>query len=298
MHILHNVKVFYNLLLFNSMSCTEKVSSKTYKDIIVCVTIDGDEKVQGDLKEAIPLVFSILKGEGLEGKVTWFLNEHDCKWTKSYQDYLKQIMSRGDEISLHSHVESIIHDYAALYRRIKEDKERLENFCRQNMDSTYEIVSFRSGRMCKSIQLFHVLEALGFKYDCSVRPGWRRVSSGYLVDDRDVPIYQGGYFVKPMVYKVPEKGECQLLEIPTNLYVYHPRLIYKHRQSVQSPLVYVILKHPYEFLGENITLRLIVSIYFKKLIETLRTISGIKFMKIREAGDLLRAYFKNSCYNT
>jgi len=55
-------------------------------------------------------------------KLLFFINEYNYKWAERYAFFLKQIIFRGYEIGLHSHVESIISNYESLIKRIKIEK--------------------------------------------------------------------------------------------------------------------------------------------------------------------------------
>ena len=115
---MHIIKALYNIELFNFLSYIDRALS-CQVEVIACITVDGDEKRLGDISKGFPVLLEILDKEGLRGKVTWFINEHDYQWTDRYPNYLKQIIDRGDEIALHSHVEPIINDYDALYDYIR-----------------------------------------------------------------------------------------------------------------------------------------------------------------------------------
>lgn len=245
-------------------------------ELIVCITIDGDEKNKGDIATAVPLLLRFFDQTHLRGKVTWFLNQHDVNWIEKYPDLVVQILHRKDEIGLHSHVEDMIHDYRSLVRIISNAKQKIEEYCAKHLSSNYSIISFRSGKLAKSEELFNAISDAGFKFDSSVRPGWSR--NDIHTDDRDIPPLIDPHYIDPIDYKVSSPSPKTILELPVTLYPYSP-LVRKYPN--QRKVLYVILKHPYAFLG---ILGLFTRAYIQALLFFVKRFPNIKFMTIREAG--------------
>lgn len=187
-----------------------------------------------------------------------------------------QILDRKDEVGLHSHVEDIIHNYWSLVRTISDAKQKIEGYCAKCRSNGYFIVSFRSGKLAKSEELFNAISDAGFKFDSSVRPGWSRNDTH--TDDRDIPPLIDPYYVDPIDYKVPSSSLKTILELPVTLCSYSP-LVRKYPN--QRKVLYVILEHPYAFLG---ILGLLTRAYIRALLFFAKRFPNVKFMTIRDAG--------------
>lgn len=260
------------------LAITSSVAKRCAQNIelIVCITIDGDEKNKGDIATAVPFLLRFFDQTHLRGKVTWFLNQYDVNWVERYPDLIMQILDRKDEVGLHSHVEDRIHDYRSLVRIISNAKQRIEEYCAKRLSNNYCIISFRSGKLAKSEELFNAISDAGFKFDSSVRPGWS--GNDIHSDDRDVRPLIDPYYVDPIDYKVPSSSPKTILELPVTLDPYSPIV---RKGPNQRKVLYVILKHPYAFLG---ILGLFTRAYIRTLLFFVKRFPNVKFMTIKDAG--------------
>ena len=79
-------------------------------------------------------LLALLEECGLQGKVTWFLNEGDVGWSTKYKTLIRDMIGAGYEIGLHTHVGSIFRDAGLetlsssdeVYEIMKRTKEDLE----------------------------------------------------------------------------------------------------------------------------------------------------------------------------
>ena len=133
----------------------------------------------------------LLEESGLEGKVTWFLNEGDVGWSAKYKTLIRDMVRVGYEIGLHTHVGSIFRD--AGLETLAEDDEVFEIVKRTKEDLEQcmgrACISHRFGCYVQAKKLYSMVKRLGMRILSDVNPGvFLRDLEGHILDNASVPI--------------------------------------------------------------------------------------------------------------
>lgn len=218
------------------------------KEIYICISIDGDLPENETLaNKAIEYTLKLLKEENLEGNVTWFINEGEYNWTKNYPGALRALIQKDYDIELHSHyVEKYWNktgekpSYGQIFEQYKKERESLEDFIENKIHQRYEIIGFRGGCHVMISDSYKALKSLGFKFDSSEVPGFRRYMNHSFIDYTDIPLSRNWYF-----------RENGLLELPT--YIFIPTLTYIKvlKESHKSIIVLSHFFHTYNFVNKD-----------------------------------------------
>lgn len=138
------------------------------------ITIDGDLRVGGvqQQRTAIRQIRQAHAALGLTGRVTWFINEHDFKWTTYHPDLLLELVESGEGIGLHDHVDSWYLENAPaaeLCSFFEESRQKLASFyLRHGWEPALQM--HRNGCCVQGANLYQALENVGYTILSDVRP--------------------------------------------------------------------------------------------------------------------------------
>jgi hypothetical protein len=253
------------------------------REVYVCLTVDGDAGQNPHaIGKGFPLLLKIYDRFNLQGTVSWFINNQD-EWTTRYPHFLEAILKRGDRIELHCHVEDLIRDddYHKILSQLKKGKEELEQFCRSIIPD-YQVECFRSGRFDRSEKMFTALEEIGIRYDSSLTHSSSFKINGRKIDDTDISPSTNCYFLKPISYKVPQKNQTQIVEIP--VWEPFPRLK-KLLRAGHDPVVITNLIHPFNLITARGAINHFVKGYYQWIVRLHKKIHSARFLTLVEAGE-------------
>ena len=171
---------------------------------IILATIDGDPGASSWIPPvtdeewrrwkkyyecAVKVLFDIFDTAGLIGKITWFLNEVDVRWTHNFPYLLDAILERGDTVGLHSHFggifgRPIVSTFKDVLAVCKAGKEELEAYL-----GGRKIKLHRSGCFRQTATIYEVLKTLGFNVVSDVNPGRKTLDAeGHILDNSTIPL--------------------------------------------------------------------------------------------------------------
>lgn len=136
-------------------------------------------------------LLALFEESGLQGKVTWFLNEGDVGWSAKYKTLIRDMVRAGYEIGLHTHVGSIFRDAGLetlssgeqVYEIMMRTKEELEGCLGQ------ACLSHRFGCYYQTKTLYSLVKRMGLRILSDVNPGvFLRDLEGHILDNANVPI--------------------------------------------------------------------------------------------------------------
>lgn len=269
---------FYYIHKINPFSRNKK------REIIICITIDGDLLEKKEISEiALSKCFRLLEKHKIKGKVTWFINELKDDWSKKYRKWLYKLKDEGYEIGYHDDyvyfqkkkgrnpsVEEIYGKYEKGINKLKE------------VIGKKEIISFRAGETCTTKELFEAIRKLGFRYDSSIVP---ERNLGDHFDYRKISIAEGVYFI--------DDGK-KILEFPVTACPINHALLTNKKPFI----VLVYFWHPCNFTkhGPGYETKETDWLFILKinyLLYSLRIMfPNAKWMTIREAGEYVLSKYK------
>ena len=218
---------------------------------MVCLTIDGDLYNNVEVsKKAIHFTIKFLEFFGINGKVTWFINE-EFGWTKHYINELRSIVAKGNEIGLHVHKinedvrkgkVSSVEELKKVFKKYKTTLEKVTG---------NKIVSFRSGAHAHTPQMFTALSHLDFYYDSSIIPGKIIYVDKELYPHSKNDIYVDNRRIKKRKVFYISNSLC-VKEVPNSKWKYfHPIDLVRKDGSynVRNIFKWGVLISLYKFLG-------------------------------------------------
>ena len=118
------------------------------KKLIFIMTIGGDMRVSSSVtnNESLMAIVDVFDRQGVSGHCTWMLNEGDFAFTLLYQDFMKEILKRGDTIGIHDHIDFLKGnwDYDAIKDFCSRSRGRIEGWLETN-GYKQEVLSHRFG---------------------------------------------------------------------------------------------------------------------------------------------------------
>lgn len=262
-------------LIYLAIGC---IFIKVPNRVLVCLSVDCDgHGYKLSIPEGHKWLFQFYSKLGLEGKITYFVNEK-YKYTKLYPQILKEILERGDRIELHSHYEKLVFEekYQELKNEIEKEYIQLSDFCK-DIDPSYKIKCFRSGSHARSITLFKVLKELNIKCDSSLLHNQKINVYGYEIDDSDTPL--NCYYSDPINFKKTSENKT-ILEIPVWQPLPDLRSIKKY-VNPNEPVIITVLIHPFNIYTEK--KNIIGVLFYKFCVWCLRKINNVEFMRLDKA---------------
>ena len=246
------------------------------KDFLL-VTVDcdlrsEDASLRQDSLEQLAKVFA---QEGARGHITWFLNEKDFSLTENHQDFLREVLKRGDALGIDDHLDSLEGDLRKEQVLVpcREAKKKVEEWLKGN-GYAQEIICHRNGHLVQHQAIYEALRELGYKVISDIWPGNSKVASspGIGFDNRPMPIGIAPYRHDPHNFLDYTSRQGAFLQVPVmhqgleDLDFDHLRSwVEAFRARGIAPGLLVWLIHPYEILNETKTA------VDKKLVGTLRS---------------------------
>ena len=95
------------------------------------VTIDGDLRIgtHPQQRDSVKRMREIHDDLGLFGRTTWMINEIDFYWTENYGDLLLDLISTGECIGVHDHLDTHHADsFDEAFALMSRSRAQLENF--------------------------------------------------------------------------------------------------------------------------------------------------------------------------
>lgn len=142
-------------------------------------------------QEAVEQILMVLDELGVKGKMTWFLNERDVRWTKHYRNLIKNMVKDGYEIGLHTHVGTVFQEIGLenpklcnqAYEIIKEAKDNIEDCTGKSC------ISHRFGCYYQDGFFYSIIKKLGIRIVSDVNPGvFLKDMEGHILDNEKVPL--------------------------------------------------------------------------------------------------------------
>jgi len=256
-------------------------------NLYVTLDVDPDFEnpgrgVEGAL-EGIRRCTELFRELSLSEHVTWLVNNTELHLTERHEVWLAK-MSDG-EIGMHLHLNrpvwagtwcTLPSGEGAIRRAIEAEKERLDRWLVKNLG--YEVISFRSGNLLTSPELFRALENTGIRvdsslpaqFDWSLREVARRAmnflpgilkrrlcrKTGYIyptlplgrgpfwmgeVLEMPLHVYAGGRYLKEDTSWVVRRTQAHLERGVTELVIYwHPHEIAGRERQISGYIEYLL----------------------------------------------------------
>lgn len=151
-----------------------------------------DEKnCYSQYKKTVECYLELFSEFNLEGKITWFLNERDTGWTEHFNDLIKIMSKRGDDIALHTHIGTVYqevaltdeHQRSKAYEIIKLAKDSLEKV------TNSKITIHRFGCYFQDQYFYSIIRKLGITLISDVVPGvYLKDLEGHILDNENIPL--------------------------------------------------------------------------------------------------------------
>ncbi len=243
--------------------------------VIICLSVDCDIRPGPALGSGHDWLFDIFEKKGLQGNITYFINEK-YRYTEDHPQVLERILKNKDRAELHTHCERKINagDYEGVLSEISSEKDELLDFIRK-YDPSYDFACFRSGTHAQGPALFRALKELNIPNDSSLVHEWQRNIYGKDTDNRDIPA--NCYWL----------GEKNLLEIPC---WNHLPNMFSIKRGINSdePVIITTLIHPFNVRSgrKNILRRL----FYLFCLWSLKRIKGAQFTTMDKAAAAWRSW--------
>ncbi len=156
------------------------------------VTVDCDLRTDDVAVRQASLdnLLAVFADEGLSGRATWFLNENDFALTQNHEEFLHEIIRRGDTFGVHDHFERFAGQY---------ERESLRAYCWRSQELVSQwlvrqgypgsVTFHRNGCLVQHPLIYAVLMELGYTVVSDVWPGeYHDDIPANPQDNRDVPI--------------------------------------------------------------------------------------------------------------
>ncbi len=133
----------------------------------------------------------LLEECGLEGKVTWFLNEGDVRWSVKYKTLIRDMVQAGYEIGLHTHVGSIFRDAGLETLSSSEEIYEIMRRTKEDLGGCLGMtcLSHRFGCYYQTKTLYSLVKKMGLRILSDVNPGvFLRDLEGHILDNANVPM--------------------------------------------------------------------------------------------------------------
>ena len=147
----------------------------------------SEDRAHEQYEAAVLELLAIFDRHGLRGKVTWFLNEADVRWTDRFEPVVREMVSRGDEIGLHTHFGGLFGGPVPAtvdeaYRMCAAPKQRLEQFAKTRC------TAHRAGCFYQSALTYLAVRQAGLRIVSDVNPSRQTTDAeGRLLDNAAVP---------------------------------------------------------------------------------------------------------------
>ena len=76
------------------------------------ISVDCDLRISSVVirDRSLTSLLDLFEKQNIAGHITWFINENDFALTHNHADFLNEIVSRGDTIGLHDHIDYLYDD--------------------------------------------------------------------------------------------------------------------------------------------------------------------------------------------
>ncbi len=232
------------------------------------VTVDCDLRADDPDARADGLraVLEVLGEEGLAGRVTWFLNENDFRFTENHEDFLAEAAGRGDTIGIHDHFEpftSQAGDVALGY-----ETRSVSAYCRASRDRVVgwleregypaQVRAHRNGYLAQAAEIYEALAELGYTLLSDIWPRHRSGDrGGAWLDNSEIPVGIGPYRHDAHNFTEYTSREGRFVQAPiaamflgTFRYELLDRWLAASEQQGVDPAVFTWCLHPYEVLND------------------------------------------------
>ncbi len=211
--------------------------------IHICISIDFDLKTAVRAEKGVEIIESLLGRFGLTGRATYLINPNP--WLGDESPIYKEMLTRGYEVGLHTHAETMIHEEQdGVPALIAEQKAKVER-CLRQVDPHFQVQSFRSGCRVVSPLLFRSLARLGIRYDSSLGHFDRaRTIFGFQVVDTGTP--DRAYYLDSEDPKTESVAPTPIVEIPVTSQIPELRRLSRSLRK-DEPLIVATFVHPFNF---------------------------------------------------
>lgn len=232
--------------------------------------------VDCDLRAASPeagtaglhAVLDVLGEEGLAGRVTWFVNENDFRFTEKHQDFLREVVARGDTLGIHDHLEVFTaqagdmapgYDTGAVLAYCRAARDRVMAWLKEAGGGA-QVRAHRNGCLAQAPEIYEALAELGYTVLSDVWPRHRSNdrSGCQVLDNSAIPLGIAPYRHDAHNYADYMSTRGQFLQVPVAalfLGAFRCHLLERwleaaHQQGVDTA-VFTWCVHPYEMLNDD-----------------------------------------------
>jgi len=183
------------------------------------ITVDCDLRVdeQTERARALEALLDLFARHGLEGRVTWFVNEFDFAITSNHPAFLAEAIRRGDTIGLHDHIDFLDGrwEYDEILAFCARSKKAVETWCAAN-GGPEQIEFHRYGCLFQREVAYQALAELGYRALSDVYPGYRMPNHTERVsfDNREVPSGAAPYRHDEANFTDWRSREGRFLQVP------------------------------------------------------------------------------------
>ncbi len=247
-------------------------------ELTIALTVDCDLR-RGTVvqrNKSLMTLMELFESYGLNGHITWFLNQNDFSMVEYHSDFIDKIVSKGATVGVHDHFDRFdsIHSYKQGSRPVdmrSQDevlslcgfsKDGVDNYLKKKGYSTVKL--HRNGCLVQTTEIYRALKELGYTVVSDTIPGYLYEKGINGKTDRigrphpsaaagkDIPLSVQPYRHDPENWTAYNSSEGHFFQVPCHFFGYSMNFEHLHlvcekgKENQLNEFVFGWLFHPYE----------------------------------------------------